>query len=119
MVLRCCSVTSLSTLLAALPPLALIWRLALAKRTDFESFEYLPQNSQVYREHIDELGDYSGLRSPSMAKWICVAVIGIVCGLCSWLLRNLIAAVFKIRFKQYRALVDSWASDWAWSTGYR
>ena len=54
-----------------------------------------------------------------MAKWICVAVIGIVCGLCSWLLRNLIAAVFKIRFKQYHALVDSWASDWAWSTGYR
>ena len=54
-----------------------------------------------------------------MAKWICVAVIGTVCGLCSWLLRNLIAAVFKIRFKQYHALVDSWASDWAWSTWYR
>ena len=73
---------------------------------------------KVYREHIDELGDYSGLRSPSVSKWVCVAVIGMACGVASWLLRNLIAWVFKMRFEHYKTIVDSYALAWSWSTGY-
>jgi len=74
---------------------------------------------EIYREHIDELGDVSGLRSPSAWKWICVAVIGVVCGICSWLLRNIIAWVFKLRFSHFQERSGtSYGTSWLWVTGF-
>jgi hypothetical protein len=82
----------------------------LTQMKTFESFEYLPHNTQVYREHLDAVGRGN---EPTISKWVCVGVIGVVAGIATWLLRNLLATISDWKLERTSEEVKKgWFDAW-------